>query len=209
MDSLNKDFPDANIHAEETGKIDKGSDYTFVIDPLDGTNNFALDIPMFCVSIGLMKKGEIIAAVIYNPILDQVYRAEKGQGAFCDDLRIKVNQETAIERCSVSYSCGYINVLQEYLTAYKNLGKKKVKRVMLNWAPTIDFCLLASGKIEAFISNRNELHDFAAGKLIAREAGALICNLDGSPEQFDSNDKFLVTNTAQIQKEVLECLKKE
>ena len=82
LSTLQKDFPTFNIYSEEAGNIDKKSEYTFVLDPLDGSNNFVLGIPVFCVSIGLLKGKEIIAGVIYHPILKDIYFAEKGEGAY-------------------------------------------------------------------------------------------------------------------------------
>jgi myo-inositol-1(or 4)-monophosphatase len=79
---LSKSFPKYNIFSEEIGEIDKNSEYTFHVDPLDGTNNFALGIPYSSVSIGLTRGDEIIFGVVYNPMLDNLYYAEKGRGSF-------------------------------------------------------------------------------------------------------------------------------
>jgi len=81
-------FPAFNIISEEQGETDKKSDYSFFVDPMDGTNNFVLGIPNFTVSIGLMHKDEIVAGVVYHPLLDRVYHAQAGQGAYCDNQRI-------------------------------------------------------------------------------------------------------------------------
>ncbi len=206
--ALKKDFPDYSIYSEEEGSADNGSEYTFVIDPLDGTNNFVLGIPNFSVSIGLLFGKEIIAGVIYSPVIDNIYCAEKGKGAYCDGRKLKVSGETDIKRaticCNNDYKNYFTNKAQQVTI---DLYAKETKRVMHNWSPTFDFCMLASGKAEAVINNNAELYDFSAGKLICREAGALITDFDGNPETDDTNRIFIASNSAPILKEILDVLK--
>lgn len=89
--AIEKIFPDHNILAEEIGRKDKGSDFTFIIDPLDGTNNFVLGIPAFVSNVALMKNDEIIYGLIHHPVMRETYCAVKGQGAFVNGQPIKVN----------------------------------------------------------------------------------------------------------------------
>lgn len=201
-------FPDYNILAEESGSKDNGSEYTFVIDPLDGTNNFVLGIPYFSVTIALLKHDETIFSVIHNPIINQIYWAEKHKGAFCGDTKIKVGIETAIIKSTVAYSPSYaLGSSKQSGDIIKNLiCIKKVKRVSLNWCPTLDFCLLALGKIESIINNNNEVYDYIAGKLIAKEAGAVITDFKGQ-EQKDKDSVFVASNNEVIHGEVLEIVK--
>lgn len=206
LEVLEREFPDYSIISEEAGAIDKKSDYTFLIDPMDGTNNFVLGIPNFCVSIALFFEEEIIMGVIYVPILDKVYWSEKGKGAYLDGKKLTVNKEKKIENSTVSYVCDYgtdVNMLGERI---KKLITKNFKRVMENYASTFDFCMLASGRIESIIFEGAEVYDFAAGKLICREAGAVITDLEGN-EDIDINRNFVVSINTTIHKEVLEILK--
>jgi len=205
---LEKSFPKYNIFSEEFGEINKGSEYTLVIDPLDGTNNFTLGIPYFSVSIGLTKKNDIIFGVVYNPILDNLYYAEKGKGAYLNNKKIKVNKETNIKNCSVSLVISYHGSEERAGKVCIDLYEKKdVKRVLTNWSVILDFCLLASGKIEAIIVNEIPLHDFVSGKLIAKEAGAQVTDFKNNLEKIDTNNTFLISNGTKIHKEIIDILK--
>lgn len=205
--NLTADFPEFNIVSEEKGSIDKNSEYTFYIDPLDGTNNFVLTIANFSISIGLFKDNEIIMGVIYNPIIDNVYYAEKGHGAFVDGAPLQVNSEADLKNSTVCYSRGYSTPHRIETEVMNQLYDKGTKRVMSNWSVAFDFCMLVSGRVEAIISSGLELHDCAAGKLIAREAGAKITNFDGSEEKTDKNLTFVASNGTVIHEEIINILK--
>ena len=204
--SLKASFPDYNILSEESGFYEKDSEYTFVIDPLDGSNNFVLGIPNFAVSIGLMKKNNIIAGVIHQPILGETYYAEKGKGSFLNDQELRVNQESDITKATVSYTCGYINSDKYEENLLHKLNQKKIKRMLQNWCPSHEYCLLASGKLEAIINNRNELYDYCAGKIIAKEAGAKITTFSGKSESNEKSSVFLATNGTRIHDDLLEIV---
>ncbi len=199
-------FPDFNILSEETGFVDNKSEYTFIIDPLDGSNNFVLGIPNFSVSIGLLKGDTAILGVIHLPILKHTYFAQDGKGAYLDKKRLFVNQESDIKKATVSYTCGYVNS-REYTEKLKhNLNLVDIKRMLEYWSPAVEYCLLASGKMEAIINNKNEIYDYVAGKVIAREAGARITGFDGHPEINDRGNAFLASNGTKIHSQLLEII---
>ena len=201
---LEKEFSKYNIWSEETDYIDKKSEYTFIIDPLDGSMNFITGIPYFSVSIALMKNDEPILAVVYNPTTNDLYYAEKGKGAFLNNKKISVNKESDIEKCSVVYITGYKHPRSYFPELVSKLDKLKIKRVLVNWSVALDFCLFSQGKIEAIVHNGSELYDRVAGVLIAHEAGALVTNYYGS-EKF-KGDRFLVTNGTRIHKKLLKIV---
>ncbi|MFA6098818.1 MAG: inositol monophosphatase [Patescibacteria group bacterium] len=204
---LTRDFPKYNIFAEESGAREKGSDYTFLIDPLDGTNNFILGIPVFSVSISLIRLGEIVAAVVHNPITGQTFYAKKGRGAFLNGKKLNVKRVADIRKASIAYNSSYrLQAKMMEGRVLKNVLAKKVKRILINWSPALDFCYLAQGKIEAIINNGCEIYDYSAGKLIAREAGALVTDLRGKPEKEDLNEKFLISNGTKLHKQILELI---
>lgn len=202
---LRQAFPTINIHAEESGYLDNHSDYTLVIDPLDGTNNFVLGIPDFALSIGLLKGDNAILGVIYNPILEQIYSAEKGKGAFLNGKKLHVNDEHDITRATVSYTSGYSTAREYSDDIVRKLRELGIKRLVDHWAPAYDYCLLASGRIEAVISKEGDLEDYVAAKVIVSEAGGKITGFDGAPTSAKSAD-FLVTNGSTIHSRVLEIL---
>lgn len=204
---LKAEFPKYNIISEEEGKTHNNSDYTLVIDPLDGTNNFVLGMPHFSISIALLHKGEGVAGVVYQPITDQTFSATRGGGAYLNGKQIKVNNVTDLKKLNIIYSCGYIiedGYLGKIMGTFCSLG---CKRIMNNWSAAYEFCMLASGKVESMITDGTELHDFAAGKLIALEAGAKIVDFKGEKEKDYGNSEFITSNTDEINKYILEVLK--
>lgn len=201
-----KNFPYANVLSEERGHLDRKSKFTFVIDPLDGSNNFVLGLPVFSVNIALLEENKVIFSCVYEPILDRVYAAIRDGGAFLDNKKMKVSQKEEMKRAVVSYTCGYQGSREYYLRFLKKLFRKKVMRVFSTWAPALDLCHLASGKIEAVINNKNEIYDFLAGKLIAREAGALITDFQGKKEADDKNSVFLASGRLKIHEKLLKVL---
>lgn len=208
---IEKNFPSYSIFSEETGTIDKNSRHLIVVDPLDGTFNFTLGIPYFSVSIALMDGEETILGVIHNPITGATYSAAKGKGAYLDGVKLKVSNEHELRRTTIAGMFGWkiiygkLELAEQVLFRLYHLG---VKRVMRNWSPALDFCLLASGKIEAIVAmEHHEMHDFVAGKLIAREAGAKITDLKGRPQD-DRFGNFIASNGTEIHKELVGALKK-
>ncbi len=204
LNILQKAYPDYNIMSEETGEINRDSEYTFFIDPLDGTNNFTLGIPNFSVGIGLMKGKKIIKGVVYQPILDQVYHAERDKGAFLNGKPIKVNQVTDIKQASLSYVVGYATSKEYHLKMYKRQMELGMKRMLTNWSVINDYCLIASGKMEAMVCWDNEVHDNIAGKIIAREAGAVITDYEGNPEEDEVSTDFVIGSTKEVHKIILD-----
>lgn len=207
LKSLSKNFPDYNILSEEKGFIDKKSNFTFIIDPLDGTSNFVAGIPNFSVSIALFKKDEIIAGVVNNPILRQIYSAYQGKGAFLNGCKIKVSAVNNIKGANIAYDCDYGHYLEKYLRdLMRKLEKKEIKRFLVNMSPALDLCRVASGKIECFINNGNEIYDYAAGKLIIKEAGGIITDFKGKAVVNDRNNVFVASNNKNIHKAILEII---
>ncbi len=204
-----REFQGYGIFSEENSLKDKKSDRRFIVDPLDGTNNFVLGIPFFSIVIALLRDEEVIYAVIYNPIADSVYYAQKGKGAFLNGKKIRASRESKQERITVSYSTNYLQLRERVGGILKELFDRNFKRVLVNWSPALDLCLLASGKTEAVVNDNNEIYDFAAGKLIAAEAGALITDFKGNKESNnDISSTFLASNGTKIHQELLEILAK-
>jgi|GEM_PF-383676 len=207
LNILKKEFPDYNIKSEEAGRIDKGSKNTFIIDPLDGSNNFVIGVPFFSANIALLKNNEIIFSVVSDPISNQTFYAIKGQGSFLDGKKISVNGINNINKATVSFSCPYKIKIGHYTDQFAKIYKTGAKRVLANWSPAMEFCFLANGKIEALVSEENEDFDFVAGKLIAREAGALITDFSGEREKDDLNSSFVMANSQPILDSLLAALK--
>jgi len=194
IERLNQSFPEWNIQGEETGLTDRKSEYTFFIDPIEGTSNFAMGIPVFAINLGLMKNNEIIFGMIHNPITKDTYYATQGGGAFVNENIINVNNEDEISRSTVDYNFSYGTPIEIREKVTGSLRKAGIKRGLDMWCGGYTFCLLASGKIEAVLCEGDQLYDFVAGKLIAKEAGAMITDFKGNSETDITNNRFVASN---------------
>ncbi|MBU1167509.1 inositol monophosphatase [Patescibacteria group bacterium] len=204
LDNLQQDFPDYNFFSEEKGWIKNDSDFTFVIDPLDGTNNFTIGLPNFSISIALQKNKETILGVVYQPILKEVFWAEKDKGAYLNKSRLKTNGVESLQEATVSYLCGYKDSGKTEENLLTICHKYGIKRLLSNWSPALDFCRLASGKIESIICNGNDIYDNMAGKLIVKEAGGIITQLDGSKEQDETSTYFTASSNKHMHQKILD-----
>ncbi|MBI5621897.1 inositol monophosphatase [Candidatus Falkowbacteria bacterium] len=193
-------FPDYNIDSEERGLIDKGSDWTFVIDPLDGSNNFVCGIPNFAVSIALLKQNTLEVGVIQVPLSGQIYWAARNQGAYVGDLPnqpLRVSAAREINCSTIAVGMGYDAVPMRQ-TIYNRLAAIRFQRVLSGWCSTLEHAVLAAGKIELALQYKGEQYDFLAGKIIMREAGAIITDLAGQPESSDLNGSFIAGNSREM-----------
>ena len=168
-------YPDHAILAEETGRNSQESDYLWVIDPLDGTNNYAQGLPIYCVSIGLRYKGETILGVVYAPYLDELFWAVKDEGSYFNGEKIRVGDETELNRCVLAtgfpYDKGtnplnnleYVNRLVPQLRGIRRMG-----------AAAYDLCAVAMGSLDGYWEMNISPWDAEAGALIVREAGGVV-----------------------------------
>ncbi len=194
-------FPSHNIYSEEIGAIKNESDLTWYIDPLDGTNNYFVGIPYFSVSIALVKNDEVIIGVVYNPITDQLFSAIKGRGAFLNNERIESKIEKQTSYSVLAFIRGHYKSDAEtseiHAKEIEYILSKQFTRVLKMWAPSLDWCLLALGKIDALISYESELEDMFAGLLISQEAGINVYNFDGGKFR-SGNNKIIASNKSLI-----------
>lgn len=200
---LRKEYPDYNILAEETGFHDRKSSYTFIVDPLDGTHNFYLRMPYFSVAVALVHQKKVEFSVIYQPILDDMYFAKIGYGAYCNNIRMHVNSQSSLVSSKIAYSCGYNHKHSELERLLRLFDRKRVSRLLLSWCPTLDFCAIASGRIDAMVNNGNEIYDHIAGKLMVREAGGIITDFRGNFIDDDRKSYFLAVNNKKFLKKIL------
>lgn len=181
-------FPEDGIVSEESAEIESASDYKWIIDPIDGTVNFANGIPICCVSIGLEHKGEMAMGVVYNPLMNEFFFAEKGKGAFLNDQQIYVSDKAEVLRsCLVTgFPYTYINHANGPLQVFGRLIGKGIPVRRLGSA-AIDLCWVAAGRFDGFYEHQLHAWDSAAGFLIVEEAGGKVTNLKGekySPYQY-------------------------
>ena len=195
-------FPDHQILAEESGKILQESTFKWIIDPIDGTVNFAQGIPLNCVSIGIEKDGEMIMGAVFNPHLNEFFFAEKGKGATLNNEPIHVSSKTeTIKACLVTgFPYTYINQPNGPLETFERFIKKGVPVRRLGSA-AIDLCWVAAGRFDGFYEHKLEPWDSAAGYLIVEEAGGKVT--DHSGNAYSVYQHGLLATNGKIHEEML------
>jgi myo-inositol-1(or 4)-monophosphatase len=190
-------LPGVGILGEEdafTRKDEKLLDSMWVVDPLDGTTNYVHGFPIFCISIGLQWKGELVAGVVDVPVLDKVYTCAKGQGAFVNGEPIRVSQRTSIKESLLA--TGFIPdnhaALKEQLRIFSDLVYE-ARGIRRAGAAAYDLCLAAEGVFDAFWEKNLKPWDAAAGALMVREAGGVAWTYSGGDYKL-GNDSLLAGN---------------
>jgi len=204
---IKEKFPSHSILAEEGGDVIKNSEYLWVVDPLDGTTNFAHGLPIFSVSIGVQKNGETIAGVVYDVMRDIVYSAEKGSGAFASSEQINVSNANKLEHSLLVTGFPY-NVAENPESAFERFITltKKARGIRRLGSAAIDFCYLASGVFDGFWEVHLHPWDICAGKLIAEEAGGIVTDFEGN--SIDIFSKKILCSNKQIHKQIIDVMEK-
>lgn len=194
-------FPDHGIVSEESVEKVSTSDYKWIIDPIDGTVNFANGIPICCVSIGLEYKGEMLMGAVYNPNLEEFYFAEKGKGATLNGEKISVSSKTRlVTSCLVTgFPYTYLDHLNGPLEVFSKLIKKGIPVRRLGSA-AIDLCWVAAGRFDGFYEHELHAWDSAAGFLMVEEAGGKVTNLKG--EKYDPFQHGIIATNGKIHDEL-------
>jgi len=173
-------FPDHQIHSEEIGDLGVPSDWLWLIDPLDGTNNFAIGLPVFSTSITLMYQSEPVLGVIYEPMTKRLYIAEKDNGATCNGSPMLVKSSANIFRGNIGWIQGHKVQNETVAVHLRQHIDLKFKRMMRLWAPTLQWCMLAKGDIDGIILYNSEDDDLYSGILMVKEAGGLVIDFNGN-----------------------------
>ena len=198
-------YPDHQILAEESGELAQNSSYKWIIDPIDGTVNFAHGIPLNCVSIGIEKDGAMIMGAVYNPHMNEFFFAEKGKGATLNDQPIPVsNEPELLKACLVTgFPYTYINMANGPLEIFERFIRRGVPVRRLGSA-AIDLCWVAAGRFDGFYEHKLEAWDSAAGFLIVQEAGGKVTDFDGN--DFSVYQHRLVASNGNIHDGLLKVI---
>ncbi len=209
--ALKEEFGGYTIVGEESHKSSKGYHYdkAIYIDPIDGTTNFIHNIPHLAISIAIWEEGIPTEAVVYNPILNELYWAVKGEGAYCNDIRLNVSTQTQLQQSLIATGFPYAKVNRgiEYRWVIESLTSllPHIRDIRRLGAAALDLCYLAHGKSDAFYEIDLKPWDVAGGILIVLEAGGEVSNLSNMIFNFD--DKGIVASNAKIHKQLLEHLR--
>lgn len=179
VQAIKKQFPDHGIISEEAKPRRAKKDYVWIVDPLDGTTNFTMGFPFFSVALGLACKNEIILGIIYNPVLNDLYTAQKNRGAYLNKKRIRVSGVKDLKKSEIIFCHGTGKNDFAYDRTYYSRVQPKIRACRMWGAAGEEFGAVARGGAEAFIftSSTSGIWDFAPGILIVREAGGKVTDL--------------------------------
>ena len=181
IEVIQQAHPEHFILSEETGEIKTDSEIKWIIDPIDGTVNFANGIPLCCVSIGVEKEGQMILGAVYNPFMNELFFAQKGMGSYLNDKQIHVSDKsTVIKSCLVTgFPYTYLDSPNGPIQVFEKLIRQGIPVRRLGSA-AIDLCWVAAGRFDGFYEHSLQAWDSAAGFLLVEEAGGKVTDFEGN-----------------------------
>lgn len=207
-ESLLKSRPDWGFLMEESGEV-KGSDplHRWIVDPLDGTTNFLHSLPFFAVSIGLEREGKIVAGVIYNPITEELFTAEKGGGAFMNDRRMRVAARRKLADSILCTAIPHIGTqkLGRYLEEAK-AASAHASAVRGFGSAALSLAYVAAGRLDGYWEHSLQPWDMAAGLILVREAGGFLCDISGGERMMETGGVIAGNETIRdaVRKTIIE-----
>jgi len=192
LNELARIFPDHQIDSEESGNNGKVSDWLWMVDPLDGTNNYAIGLPLFSSSITLMYRSEPVLGVIYEPIVDRLYTAVRNSGAYCNHKRIQMKKKESIKKSTIGWIQGHVVQNDAVALRLRQHLDVHCKRMMRLWAPTLQWCMLAKGDIDGIVLYNSEGDDLYSGILMVKEAGGIVIDYEGNPFHGMNQEPYLI-----------------
>ncbi len=205
FDHLSQRFPEHDFLGEEGLHQEKGEDWRWIIDPLDGTTNYAHHFPVFCVSLALEWKKEIVLGIVYDPMREEMFSAVKGRGAFLNGQRIEVSAVDDLDKSLVATGFPYdlreseINNISHF-----NNFLLRVQAVRRCGSAAMDLCYVACGRFDGFWELKLKPWDMAAGALIVREAGGQISDFQN--KEFNIFGPELLATNGLIHQQMVQVL---
>lgn len=209
VETLLDAYPDHAILAEEgTAKgANADAENVWIIDPLDGTTNFLHGLPMFSISIALERQGQLVAGLVYNPAMDELYTAERGGGAFLNDRRLRVAGRTKLSDSVIGTGIPHLGRGHHgnYLIELRHV-MGEVSGIRRMGSAALDLAYVAAGRLDGFWESQLSPWDMAAGILLIREAGGFVTDLDGGNDMFGKGT--IVAGNEAIHKVLMKTVKK-
>jgi len=205
-------YPNHGINSEERKEeINPNAEYMWVIDPIDGTRNFAKHITFWCVMVGITKNGKPYIGAIYDPNNDELFYAQVGKGAFVNGRKIQVSKTENIKHCFMMLSTGRTNTGSSYdsdkYEKYKNFLNKLLGDKgfwVHNYGSVLAACQLAAGRMDALVMNSGLFHDYLAASVITTEAGAKWTNSSGG--EWEKGQKDVVVANPKLHAEIMKMM---
>ena len=206
INELQKARPSYSILSEEIGQINNDKSFKWIIDPIDGTANFLHGIPHFAISIGLEHDDEIICGIVYDPIKDEMFVAEKGNGSYLNNHRMRVSSRSKLKDCIVFTGGPKLESKNKELALeeYKKFSSKVLIPIRKLGSASLDMAYVAAGRCDGFWQRNLNYWDIAAGIILVKEAGGFVTDFEGE-NRYVENKTILATNS-RISKEMIEVL---
>ena len=207
IEELQKARPNYSILSEEIGEINNDVSFKWIIDPIDGTSNFLHGIPHFAISIGLEHDKEIISGIIYDPIKDEMFTAEKGNGSYINNHRMRVSSRSKLKDCIIFTGGPKYSSKDKELSMkeYKKFSSEVIIPIRKLGSGALDMAYVAAGRCDGCWQRNLNYWDIAAGIIMVKEAGGFVTDFEGE-NKYIQNKTILVTNS-KINKEMIEVLK--
>ena len=208
ISELQRSRPDYSILSEEIGEIKKNSSYRWIIDPIDGTLNFLHGIPHFAISVALERENEIICGVIFDPIKDEIFLAEKDQGSYLNNHRLRVSKRKKFEDCLILTGGPSYKDLNKNISFdnYIKISKLPISPIRKMGSASLDMAYIAAGRADGFFQKGLSYWDIAAGIILVKEAGGIISDFDGNSNFID--DKNIIASNTNINTDLIDLLNK-
>ncbi|MEK7803103.1 MAG: inositol monophosphatase family protein [Deltaproteobacteria bacterium] len=205
MKTIKARFPEHGILTEESFEQKSGSGYRWIIDPLDGTTNYLHGFPIFCVSIALEREGEIILGVVFNPMLNELFTAEKGKGAYLNSKRIRVSGISELTKSLLATGFPYDvrTSPDNNISHFANLAVR-AQAIRRAGSAALDMCYVACGRFDGFWELKLKPWDTAAAMLIIKEAGGIVTDFNGSAFSLYSGETL--ASNGLVHDEMIEIL---
>lgn len=181
VDALHAARPDDGVLGEEGGETQGSSRVRWLLDPIDGTVNYLYGLPAYAVSLAAEVAGVMTVGAVYNPAIDELWTAVRGEGAWLDDRRLKGSAVTSLDQALVATGFGYGATRRKSQAAVVAALLPEIRDIRRFGAASLDLCAAAAGRVDAYFERGLEAWDLAAGGLIASEAGLRVTGLSGAP----------------------------
>jgi myo-inositol-1(or 4)-monophosphatase len=207
IETIRKYHPDHSILAEESGETAGDAEHCWIIDPLDGTNNYLHGIPHFAISIAYAHKGKVQTALVYDPIKQDTFIAARGKGAHLNDTRIRTTSQTSLSKSLIALGRNYPIAktnLNKGLQQINEALQEKNAITRYFGAASLDLCYVAAGKFDGYFEHSLQKWDLAAGALITQEAGGLVSDFQGGQQFMETGD--IVCGSLKVFKPLLKLV---
>lgn len=181
---LKDEYPDYHVLSEETNSATLVTGYTWIVDPLDGTNNYVFGIPNFCVNIALVNNHDILLGITYDPIKKELFRAERGKGAYLNDAPVQVSQIGLLKDALVGFDLGYNDEQGKKMLHIANKLWGKVHCIRMMGSSALGLAYVACGRMSLYFHRHVYPWDIASGLLLVREAGGGVVDWEGNQAGF-------------------------